>query len=76
MRLNLIAQINFVNGMLARMSVGGRIVLVTSHLAHFYGSGSIFAPLTFHADAPIYITVAKTKIPAASVACERICGST
>jgi hypothetical protein len=28
------------------------------------------------ADAPIYIPVAKTRIPAAPVTCERICGST
>ena len=39
MRLNLAAQINLVNGALARMSVGGRIVFVTS-LAHFYRTGS------------------------------------
>jgi len=30
----------------------------------------------FHADAPIYIPVAKIRIPAAPVTCERICGST
>jgi hypothetical protein len=29
-----------------------------------------------NADAPIYIPVAKTRIPAAPVTCERICGST
>ena len=40
MRVNLAAQINLANGALPRMSVGGRIVLVTSHLAHFYGTGS------------------------------------
>ncbi len=51
MRLNLTAQINLVNGALSRMSVGGRIVFVTSHLAHFYGTGSF----SFHADTPIYI---------------------
>ena len=28
------------------------------------------------AEAPIYIPVAKTRIPAAPVTCERICGST
>jgi NAD(P)-dependent dehydrogenase (short-subunit alcohol dehydrogenase family) len=43
MRLNLAAQINLVNGALPRMSVGGRIVFVTSHLAHFYGTGSFAA---------------------------------
>ena len=46
MRLNLAAQINLVDGALPRMSVGGRIVLVTSH-----GTGSS----SFHADTPIYI---------------------
>lgn len=30
----------------------------------------------FHAGAPIYIAVAKTRIPAAHVTCEHICGST
>jgi hypothetical protein len=30
----------------------------------------------FHADAPIYIPAAKTRIPAAPVTCEHICGST
>jgi len=40
MRLNLAAQINLVNSPLLRMSVGGRFVFVTSHLAHFYGTGS------------------------------------
>jgi NAD(P)-dependent dehydrogenase (short-subunit alcohol dehydrogenase family) len=41
MRLNLAAQINLVKGApLPRMSVGGRFVFVTSHLAHFYGTGS------------------------------------
>ena len=34
------------------------------------------SPLAFHANAPIYIPVAKTRIPAAPVTCERICGST
>ncbi len=29
-----------------------------------------------NADAPIYFPVAKTRIPAAPVTCERICGST
>jgi hypothetical protein len=32
-------------------------------------------PLAFHADAPIYIPVAKTRIPAAPVTCERIRGN-
>jgi NAD(P)-dependent dehydrogenase (short-subunit alcohol dehydrogenase family) len=54
MRLNLTAQINLVNAALPRMSVGGRIVFVTSHLALFYGTVSS-SPLAFHADAPIYI---------------------
>jgi NAD(P)-dependent dehydrogenase (short-subunit alcohol dehydrogenase family) len=75
MRLNLTAQINLVNSALPLMSVGGRIVFVTSHLAHFYGTGSS-SPLALHADAPIYIPVAKIRIPAATVTCERICGST
>lgn len=40
MRLNLTAQINVVNSALPLMGVGARIVFVTSHLAHFYGTGS------------------------------------
>jgi 3-oxoacyl-[acyl-carrier protein] reductase len=39
MRLNLTAQINLVNSALPLMTIGGRIVFVTSHLAHFYGTG-------------------------------------
>jgi len=35
-----------------------------------------FSPLAFHAEAPLYIPGAKTRIPAAPVTCERICGST
>ena len=35
-----------------------------------------FSPLAFHPDPPIYIPVAKIRIPAAPVICERICGST
>jgi hypothetical protein len=34
------------------------------------------SPLAFHAYAPIYIPVAKTRIPAVPVTYERICGST
>ena len=75
MRLNLAAQINLVDGALPRTSIGETIVFVTSHLAHFYGTGSS-SPLAFHADAPIYIPVAKTRIRAAPVTYERICGST
>ena len=37
MQLNLTAQLNLVNGALNLMRSGGRIVFVTSHLAHFYG---------------------------------------
>jgi hypothetical protein len=58
MRLNLAAQITLVDGALLRMSVGETIVLVTSNLAHFYGTGSS-SPLVFHADAPICIAVAR-----------------
>lgn len=39
MQLNLTAQVNLVNGALNLMQPGGRIVFVTSHLAHFYGTG-------------------------------------
>jgi hypothetical protein len=52
MRLNLTAQINLVNSPLLRMSVGGRFVFVTSHLAHFYGTGSS-SPLAFQDGTPI-----------------------
>src|ERR1700678_3030756 len=38
MQLNLTAQVNLVNGALPLMPSGGRIVFVTSHLAHFYGT--------------------------------------
>jgi NAD(P)-dependent dehydrogenase (short-subunit alcohol dehydrogenase family) len=75
MRPNLNAQINLVNSALPLMSVGGRIVFGTSHLAHFYGTGSS-SPLAFHADAPLYIPGAKTRIPAEPVTCEHICDST
>jgi hypothetical protein len=51
MRLNL-TQINLVNSPLLRMSVGGRFVFVTSHLAHFYGTGSS-SPLAFQGGTPI-----------------------
>jgi hypothetical protein len=34
------------------------------------------SPLAFQDGTPIYIPVAKTRIPAAPVTCERICGST
>jgi len=54
MPLNLAAQITLVNGAMPRMRVGGRIVFVASHLAHFYGTGSS-SPLAFQADMPIYI---------------------
>ena len=39
MQLNLTAQVNLVNGALPIMKPGSSIVFVTSHLAHFYGSG-------------------------------------
>jgi 3-oxoacyl-[acyl-carrier protein] reductase len=39
MQLNLTAQVNLVNGALPIMKPGSRVVFVTSHLAHFYGSG-------------------------------------
>jgi hypothetical protein len=54
MRLNLAAQINLVDGALPRTNIGETIVFITSHLAHFYRTGS-FSPLAFHADMPIYI---------------------
>jgi hypothetical protein len=34
-----------------------------------------FSPLAFHADAPLYIPGAKTRIPAEPVTCEHICDS-
>ena len=39
MQLNLTAQVNLVINAPPLMSSGGRIVFVTSHLAHFYGTG-------------------------------------
>jgi NAD(P)-dependent dehydrogenase (short-subunit alcohol dehydrogenase family) len=52
MRLNLAAKINLVNSALPLMNVGRRIVFVTSHLAHFYGTGSS-SPLAFQDGTPI-----------------------
>ncbi len=39
MQLNLTAQVNLVDGALSLMPRGSRIVFVTSHLAHFHGTG-------------------------------------
>jgi 3-oxoacyl-[acyl-carrier protein] reductase len=39
MQLNLTAQVKLVEGALPLMQHGGRIVFVTSHLAHFHGTG-------------------------------------
>lgn len=48
MQLNLTAQINLANAALPLMARGGRIVFVTSHLAHFYHDkpmDGIYAPV-------------------------------
>ena len=48
MQLNLHAQINLANAALPLMARGGRIVFVTSHLAHFYSEkpmDGIYAPV-------------------------------
>jgi 3-oxoacyl-[acyl-carrier protein] reductase len=42
MRLNLDAQVNLVHGALPLLPPGGRIVFVTSHLAHFYGVKPVY----------------------------------
>lgn len=42
MRLNLDAQVNLVREAVPRMPRGGRIVFVTSHLAHFHGSKPVY----------------------------------
>jgi len=42
MQLNLTAQVNLVKGALPLMQHGSRIVFVTSHLAHFYGSVAVY----------------------------------
>ena len=42
MRLNMSAQVNLVRGALPLLSRGGRIVFVTSHLAHFYGAKPVY----------------------------------
>ena len=39
MQLNLTAQVNLVRGALRLMERGSRVVFVTSHLAHFHGTG-------------------------------------
>jgi 3-oxoacyl-[acyl-carrier protein] reductase len=43
MELNLTAQVRVLDAMLPMMAAGGRIVFVTSHLAHFYGSKPVYA---------------------------------
>jgi hypothetical protein len=43
MRLDLAAHINLVDGALLLTSIGETIVFVTSHLAHFYKTGSFAA---------------------------------
>ncbi|MDM9380043.1 SDR family oxidoreductase [Chlorogloeopsis sp. ULAP01] len=52
MQLNLTAQLRAVDMFLPLMPAGGRIVFVTSHLAHFYNQKPVY---------PIYETVAKSK---------------
>ena len=52
MRLNLDAQVQAVDLALPLMPAGGRIVFVTSHLAHFYGEKPVF---------PEYEPVAESK---------------
>ncbi|OKH53291.1 short chain dehydrogenase [Calothrix sp. HK-06] len=52
MQLNLTAQKRAVDLSLPLMSDGGRIVFVTSHLAHFYGSKPVY---------PLYEPVAQSK---------------
>ena len=52
MELNLTAQVRAVDLSLPLMSAGGRIVFITSHLAHFYGHKPV---------APIYEPVAQSK---------------
>ncbi len=43
MQLNLVAQLRAVDLALPLMSAGGRIVFVTSHMAHFYGRKPVYA---------------------------------
>jgi NAD(P)-dependent dehydrogenase (short-subunit alcohol dehydrogenase family) len=43
MQLNLVAQERLVSACLPLMARGGRIVFVTSHLAHFYGQKPVYA---------------------------------
>ena len=48
MQLNLTAQVNLANAALPQMNRGGRIIFVTSHLAHFYHEkpmDGIYAPV-------------------------------
>lgn len=42
MRLNMTAQVDLVQGALRLLPKGGRIVFVTSHLAHFYGVKPVY----------------------------------
>jgi NAD(P)-dependent dehydrogenase (short-subunit alcohol dehydrogenase family) len=43
MQLNLVAQERMVDAAVPLMPAGGRIVFVTSHLAHFYGQKPVYA---------------------------------
>lgn len=43
MQLNCVAQVRLADLAVERMTAGGRIVFVTSHEAHFYGSGDTLA---------------------------------
>jgi 3-oxoacyl-[acyl-carrier protein] reductase len=52
MMLNLTAQMNVARGAADLLNPGGRIVFVTSHWAHFYGTKSVM---------PVYEPVAKSK---------------
>jgi NAD(P)-dependent dehydrogenase (short-subunit alcohol dehydrogenase family) len=48
MQLNLTAQVRAVDLALPLMPAGGRIVFVTSHLAHFYGQKPVYPGRTSH----------------------------
>jgi NAD(P)-dependent dehydrogenase (short-subunit alcohol dehydrogenase family) len=63
MNLNLTAQERMVNSALPLMPAGGRIVFVTSHLAHFHGEKPVYSA---------YETVAASKKAGEQALCARI----
>lgn len=64
MELNFTSQVRVVDLVLPIMPSGGRIVFVTSHMAHFYGQKPVFPPM--------YVPVAQSKKAGEDALRERI----